>query len=70
MALLAVALSLLSSLALVAFIRQQAHDDAIEALHRDTVEQADALAAVVAAAGMAALAAAIAHARPPTMDRW
>lgn len=60
LALLAIALSLVSSLALAGLVWQQTHDDAIGALRRDTGEQADAFAAVHRSGGLAALAQAIA----------
>lgn len=59
LALLAVALSLVTSLALAGLVWQQTHDDAIGALRRDTLEQADAFAAVHRSGGAAALAQAI-----------
>lgn len=55
LALLAVALSLLSNLALIGLIRHQAHGDAIDALRREVVEQADALGAVGRSGGAGAL---------------
>ncbi|MBO9622638.1 MAG: HAMP domain-containing histidine kinase [Sphingomonas sp.] len=62
LALLAVLLSLITSLALAALIWQQTHDDAIEALRRDTVQQTDAFVAVYRSGGVAALAKAISDA--------
>ncbi|WP_404334002.1 sensor histidine kinase [Sphingomonas sp. MMS12-HWE2-04] len=59
LALLAIALALASSLALAGFIWQRTHSDAVEALRRDTVEQADALAALYRSGGQAALDSAI-----------
>ncbi|MCW3836297.1 sensor histidine kinase [Sphingomonas canadensis] len=61
-ALLAVGLALVSSLALAGLVWQQTHDDAIGALRRDTIEQADAFAAVLRSGGMPALARAIENA--------
>src|SRR3954469_13383990 len=63
LALLAVLLSLVTSLALAGLIWQQTHDDAIDTLRRDTAEQADAFAAVYRSGGMPALAQAIAEAQ-------
>ena len=64
-ALLAIALALVSNLVLVAFVWQQIHDDAIDALRRDTIEQSDALVAVYRSGGMVALTRAIEEARAP-----
>ncbi|WP_034161666.1 sensor histidine kinase [Sphingomonas sp. ERG5] len=64
-ALLAIALALVSNLALVGFVWQQIHDDAIGALRRDALEQSDALVAVWRNGGMAALTRAIEEARAP-----
>lgn len=55
LALLAVALSLVSSLTLSGFIWVQTRSDAIEQLRRDTTEQADALAAVYRSGGLRVL---------------
>ncbi|WP_206366530.1 sensor histidine kinase [Sphingomonas gei] len=63
LALLAVSLSLVTSLALAGLIWQQTHDDAIEALRRDTAQQTDAFAAVYRSGGVPALAQAIADAQ-------
>lgn len=63
LALLAVLLSLVSSLALAGLIWQQTHDDAIEALRRDTAQQTDAFAAVYRSGGVAALTEAITDAQ-------
>ncbi|ATY34091.1 signal protein [Sphingomonas psychrotolerans] len=63
LALLAVLLSLVTSLALAGLIWQQTHDDAIEALRRDTAQQTDAFAAVYRSGGIPALAQAIADAQ-------
>lgn len=59
LALLAVLLSLVSSLVLAGFVWQQTHDDAIGVLRRDTIEQSDALVALWRAGGTPALAQAI-----------
>lgn len=59
LALLAIGLALVSSLALAALIWQQTHDDAIGELRRDTVEQSDTFAAVYRSGGIRALAQAI-----------
>jgi signal transduction histidine kinase len=63
LALLAVALALISSLAVAGLVWQQTHDDAIGELRRDTIEQSDAFVAVYRSGGAAALAQAIANAR-------
>lgn len=63
LALLAVLLSLVTSLALAGLIWQQTHDDAIEVLRRDTAQQTDAFAAVYRSGGIPALAQAIADAQ-------
>ncbi|MGH6615242.1 ATP-binding protein [Sphingomonas sp.] len=64
-ALLAIALALVSNLALVGFVWQQIHDDAVGALRRNTLEQSDALVAVWRGGGMPALTQAIEVARAP-----
>ncbi len=64
-ALLAIGLALVSNLVLVAFVWQQVHDDAIDALRRDTIEQSDALVAVYRSGGLPALTRAIEEARAP-----
>ena len=64
-ALLAIALALISNLVLVAFVWRQIHDDAIDALRRDTIEQSDALVAVWRTGGLPALHRAIEEARAP-----
>lgn len=64
-ALLAIALALVSNLVLVAFVWRQIHDDAIDALRRDTIEQSDALVAVWRTGGLPALHRAIEEARAP-----
>jgi signal transduction histidine kinase len=63
MALAAIALALISGLAPVAFLWRATHDDAIEALRRDTVEQSNGLVAVDSRAGTGALRDAIEQAR-------
>jgi len=64
-ALLSVALALLSNLVLVGFIWKQTSADAVAALHREIVEQADALRAVWRTGALPALADAIKEAREP-----
>jgi signal transduction histidine kinase len=64
-ALLAIALALVSNLVLVAFIWRQVHDDAIDSLRRDTAEQADALVSVWRSGGLPALDRTIEEARAP-----
>ncbi|RYY40300.1 MAG: HAMP domain-containing protein, partial [Sphingomonadales bacterium] len=63
LALLAVALALISTLAVAGFVWQQTHDNAIGELRRDTMEQADTFAAVWRSGGNAALAQAITDAQ-------
>jgi signal transduction histidine kinase len=63
LALLTIALTLASNLALIFFIWNETHSDALVALRRDTIEQADALAAVYRAGGLPALESAFADAR-------
>lgn len=63
--LLSIALALVSNLVLVGFIWRQTHDEAIAAVRRDTIEQADALVAVYRGGGLPAVANAIAGARAP-----
>ena len=64
-ALLSIGLALVSTLSLVGFVWRQSHDAAIDAVRRDTIEQADALAAVYRSGGLPALTGAIADARAP-----
>ncbi|MDB5704281.1 MAG: signal protein [Sphingomonas bacterium] len=64
-ALLAIALALVSNLVLVAFVWRQVHDDAVGELRRDTIEQADALFSVWRTGGLPALDRAIEEARAP-----
>jgi signal transduction histidine kinase len=64
-ALLSILLALISNLALVGFVWKQTQSDAIEAVRRETIEQADALYAVWRSGGQPALAAAIEDARAP-----
>ncbi|MEG3145252.1 HAMP domain-containing sensor histidine kinase [Sphingomonas sp. RT2P30] len=64
-ALLAIGLALISNLVLVAFVWQQVHDHALDALRRDTIEQSDALVAVYRSGGIGALTRAIDEARAP-----
>ncbi|AJP72849.1 sensor histidine kinase [Sphingomonas hengshuiensis] len=65
LALLAVGLSLVSSLTLAGFVWHQTHDDAIGVLRRDTIEQSDTLAALWRSGGSRALEQAIANAQQP-----
>ncbi|MES2442505.1 MAG: HAMP domain-containing sensor histidine kinase [Pseudomonadota bacterium] len=60
LALLAIGLALVSSLALAGLIWQQTHDDAIGELRRNTIEQSESFAAVLRSGGPGALAQAIA----------
>ncbi|WP_343529036.1 HAMP domain-containing sensor histidine kinase [Sphingomonas sp.] len=64
-ALLSIVLALLSNLALVGFIWKQTSADAVAAMHREIVEQADALRAVWRTGALPALADAITQAREP-----
>lgn len=63
LALLAIGLALISSLALSALVWQQTHAAAIGELRRDTIEQSDAFAAVFRSGGLPALEQAITAAR-------
>ncbi len=64
-ALLAIALALISNFVLVGFVWKQTHDDAIASTRREMIEQADALLSIWRAGGEAQLAAAVRDARPP-----
>jgi signal transduction histidine kinase len=68
LALLAITLALLSSLASVFLIWNGIHNDAIAAMRRDTVEQAQGLVAVYRHGGFPALGEAIDEARDPDDD--
>jgi len=68
LALLAITLALISSLASVFLIWNGIHNDAIAALRRDTVEQAQDLASVYRHGGFPALREAIDQARDPADD--
>ena len=63
LALLAIGLALISSLALSALVWQQTHAAAIGELRRDTIEQSDTFAAVFRSGGLKALSQAIMTAR-------
>ena len=56
LALLAIAMALVSSLALAGVVWQQTHDDAIGQLRRETVERAETLVSVWRSGGQAAYA--------------
>lgn len=64
-ALLSIALALVSNLVLVAFVWKVVRDDAIDELRRDTVEQSEALIAVYRTGGLPALGRTIRDARTP-----
>ena len=64
-ALLSIALALASNLFLVAAVWRQTRSDALDAVRRETAEQADALVAVWRSDGAGALVDAIAHAAAP-----
>jgi signal transduction histidine kinase len=64
-ALLAIALALVSNLVLVGFVWKWTHDDAIAATRREMTEQSDALLAIWHRDGMPPLVAAVRDARPP-----
>lgn len=64
-ALLAIGLALISNLMLVAFLWRLVHDDAIDALRRDTIEESDALVALYRTGGLPALGRAVGEARAP-----
>jgi len=68
LALLAITLALISSLASVFLIWNGIHNDAIAALRRDTVEQAQDLVSVYRSGGFPALSEAIDQARDPEDD--
>ncbi|MGY2735396.1 ATP-binding protein [Sphingomonas sp. UYP23] len=65
-ALLAIGLALISNLVLVGFVWKLVHDDAIDAVRRDTIEESDALVAVYRTGGLAALSRAIEDAQAPS----
>lgn len=64
-ALLAIALALISNLALVGFVWKQTHDAAIGAVRRETIEKSDAMQAVYRSGGLPAIGGAIDDARAP-----
>ena len=64
-ALLAIALALVSNLVLVGFVWRQTHDAAIDTVRRETIEKADSLRAVYRSGGIRAVAGAIDDARAP-----
>ncbi len=64
-ALLAIALALVSNLVLVGFVWKQTHDDAIAATRREMIEQSDALLSIWRRGDVRGLAAAVRDARPP-----
>ena len=64
-ALLSIALALVSNLVLVAFVWKIVRDDAIDELRRDTIEQSEALVAVYRTGGLPALGRTIREARTP-----
>ena len=55
----------MSNVVLVGFVWKLVHDDAIDALRRDTIEESDALVAVYRTGGLPALGRAIAETRAP-----
>lgn len=65
-ALLAIGLALISNLVLVGFVWKLVHDDAIDAVRRDTIEESDALVAVYRTGGLPALGRAIEDAQAPS----
>jgi signal transduction histidine kinase len=64
-ALLAIALALVSNLVLVGFVWKWTHDNAIAATRREMAEQSDALRTIWRREGAAALVRAVRDARPP-----
>lgn len=64
-ALLAIALALISNLVLVGFVWRQTHDAAIDTVHRETIEKSDSLRAIYRTGGIEAVIAAIDQARAP-----
>lgn len=67
-ALLSIVLALASNLAVILFIWQHTRAAAIDAVRRDTIEEADTLAAAYRAGGLAALTGAIADTNGPDDD--
>lgn len=64
-ALLAIALALVSNLALIGFLWKQTHDVAIAATRREMVEQSDALIGIWRDGGLPRLTEAVRNAQPP-----
>ena len=64
-ALLAIALALVSNLVLVGFVWKRTHDDAIAATRREMIEQSDALLSIWRQGGAPQLTVAVRDARPP-----
>jgi signal transduction histidine kinase len=64
-ALLSIALALVSNLVIVGFIWRQTHDAAIAAVRRETIEKSDAMRALYRSGGLPAVTAAIEDARAP-----
>ena len=64
-ALLSIALVLVSNLALILFVWQQTRSAAVDSVRRDTIEEADELTATYRAGGAAALESAVADASGP-----
>ena len=64
-ALLAIALALVSNLALIGFLWKQTHDVAIAATRREMVEQSDALIGIWRDGGLPRLSEAVRNAQPP-----
>ncbi|WP_443027045.1 ATP-binding protein [Sphingomonas sp. GB1N7] len=58
-ALLAIALAIVTNLVLATFLWQQIHSDAVDAVRRDTTEQSDAFVSVYRSGGLTALVQAI-----------
>ena len=64
-ALLSIALALVSNLVLVGFVWRQTQNAAIDTVRRETIEKSDAMRAVYRSGGLAAVGAAISGARAP-----
>jgi signal transduction histidine kinase len=64
-ALLSIALALVSNLVIVGFVWRQTDDVAIATVRRETIEKSDAMRALYRSGGLAAVVASIEHARAP-----
>ena len=64
-ALLSIALALVTNLVLVGFVWKQTHDEAIDEVRRETIEKSDAIRQLWLSGGLPAVTAAIGDARAP-----